>query len=261
MKAAQTNGSSWQRFASIRAAFSMFSAWQKAMVSTPAFHSPAISRAAGSISDMYILRTSDCSSTCSRALKYRNTGRTAPPARPVSRCPLTRAPHAGGFGLQRNDCGHKKQDISDSSPIHPATHISPLLHAEIGTYPSLRPKKAIRDPQAGFLTRPHRLARLLGLKANGIVRSAPHHSSGPVGESHPIPFHPASGFTRGFPIFCFSNRIIAQPPRFVKRRADIFYTAAISRPVPSRFPRSRKTFQLHSRSSRADVAAYRWSNP
>ena len=56
--------------------------------------------------------------------------------------------------------GQEKQDISDSSQI---IYI-PLIVQIIGTYPSLRPKKAIRDPWAGLLTSLHRRARLLSVK-------------------------------------------------------------------------------------------------
>ena len=51
----------------------------------------------------------------------------------------------------------------------------------------LRPKKLILGPRAGLLARAHRL-RAFSAIANGFVRFAHPHSSGPVGDSHPVPF-------------------------------------------------------------------------
>ena len=65
-------------------------------------------------------------------------------------------------------CGQEKQDISDSSQIKYIPHTPSIA----GTYLSLKPKKAIRDPWAGLLTSLHRRARLLSFRQWLLARGS-----------------------------------------------------------------------------------------
>ena len=84
-----------------------------------------------------------------------------------------------GYVVRR---GQEKQDISDSSQ---SIYI-PLICTIIGTYPSLRPKKAIRDPGAGLLTSLHRRARLLS--SSPMAHCAQLHNTAAVLSENLTPF-------------------------------------------------------------------------
>ena len=83
----------------------------------------------------------------------------------------------------------QQRDIP-ARPIYPkTTNITPhRLDADsVRNISFLRPKNPILAPQAGLLTLDHRPFAAFSASANGPSRQAPHHSSGPVGESHPVP--------------------------------------------------------------------------
>ena len=106
---------------------------------------------------------------------------------------------------------------------HINTHrCSRTARASLWNISLLRPKKTILDPQAGLLTQLHRLRAVFSASAPSgsrtrhppmtHLRGAPLHSSGPVGEFHPVPYCPGkAGHLRTSLFNCQGNHTINPP--------------------------------------------------